>query len=125
MLRALQNDCAPVSSESVSTEPLARADLGGVAREADVRGAGLSLISAASEKALAWNIGSALVDGFIVFCIEAAATEPATDAQAQDAASSTETATEGSRRQRLRTAPRGPLLPPRPAHRGKAPSRRR
>ncbi|MCR4265941.1 LacI family DNA-binding transcriptional regulator [Nitratireductor sp. ZSWI3] len=51
-------------------DPFASAILAAVSREADARGAGLSLVSAASDKALAWNIGSALVDGFILFCIE-------------------------------------------------------
>ena len=33
-------------------------------------GAGISLVSAVNQQKLAWNIQSALVDGFILFCIE-------------------------------------------------------
>ncbi|MGK9165774.1 LacI family transcriptional regulator [Inquilinus limosus] len=51
-------------------DPFARAIMAVVAREADARGSGIALISAASDRTLAWNIGSATVDGFILFCIE-------------------------------------------------------
>jgi DNA-binding LacI/PurR family transcriptional regulator len=44
--------------------------MSGVAEACDARGAGISLVSAANDEALAWNIRSAVVDGFILFCIE-------------------------------------------------------
>ena len=40
------------------------------AGKVNATGAGISLVSAANNEQLAWNIQSALVDGFIVFCIE-------------------------------------------------------
>lgn len=36
----------------------------------DSRGAGVALVSARNDERLAWNIGSALVDGFILLCVE-------------------------------------------------------
>ncbi|MFK4812642.1 LacI family DNA-binding transcriptional regulator [Devosia sp. ZW T5_3] len=36
----------------------------------DDRGAGVALVSARNDERLAWNIGSALVDGFILLCVE-------------------------------------------------------
>ena len=36
----------------------------------DARGAGVALVSARNDERLAWNIGSALVDGFILLCVE-------------------------------------------------------
>jgi DNA-binding LacI/PurR family transcriptional regulator len=54
-------------------DPFARAIMAAISREADARGAGIALVSAASDRALAWNIGSAVVDGFILFCIEGGA----------------------------------------------------
>ena len=36
----------------------------------DATGAGISLVSAVNQEQLAWNIQSAVVDGFIVFCLE-------------------------------------------------------
>ncbi|OAM73440.1 LacI family DNA-binding transcriptional regulator, partial [Devosia elaeis] len=36
----------------------------------DERGAGVALVSALNDERLAWNIGSALVDGFILLCVE-------------------------------------------------------
>ena len=46
--------------------------MSGIAEVCDARGAGLALISAhdATNEAAAWNIRSALVDGFIVHCLE-------------------------------------------------------
>ncbi len=41
-----------------------------ISEEAQARGAGIALVSAQSEEALAWNIQSALVDGFVLLCIE-------------------------------------------------------
>jgi len=51
-------------------DPFARAVMASIARACDATGAGISLVSAASTEQLAWNIHSALVDGFIVFCVE-------------------------------------------------------
>jgi DNA-binding LacI/PurR family transcriptional regulator len=52
------------------TDPYARAMMTAISAACDVRGAGISLVSAASDEKLAWNIQSAIVDGFILFCIE-------------------------------------------------------
>jgi DNA-binding LacI/PurR family transcriptional regulator len=51
-------------------DPFARVVMSGISQVCDELGAGISLVSAASNEQLAWNIQSALVDGFIVFCIE-------------------------------------------------------
>ena len=51
-------------------DPFARAVMSGISQACDATGAGISLVSAANKEQLAWNIQSALVDGFIVFCIE-------------------------------------------------------
>ena len=51
-------------------DPFARVVMEGIAQACDATGAGISLVSAANEEHLAWNIQNALVDGFIVFCIE-------------------------------------------------------
>jgi DNA-binding LacI/PurR family transcriptional regulator len=51
-------------------DPFARALMVGVTEACDAKGIGISLISAASEDALAWSIKSAVVDGLILLCIE-------------------------------------------------------
>lgn len=51
-------------------DPYARAMMAAISAACDVRGAGISLVSAANDEKLAWNIQSAIVDGFILFCIE-------------------------------------------------------
>jgi DNA-binding LacI/PurR family transcriptional regulator len=51
-------------------DPFARVVMAGIAQACDATGAGISLVSAANEEHLSWNIQNALVDGFIVFCIE-------------------------------------------------------
>jgi DNA-binding LacI/PurR family transcriptional regulator len=51
-------------------DPFARALMVGVTEACDANGIGISLISAASEDALAWSIKSAVVDGLILLCIE-------------------------------------------------------
>ena len=51
-------------------DPFARVVMSGISQACDATGAGISLVSAANKEQLAWNIQSALVDGFIVFCIE-------------------------------------------------------
>lgn len=49
-------------------DPFARVVMAAVAKECDRTGAGISLVSAINDEHLAWNIQSALVDGFVVFC---------------------------------------------------------
>lgn len=51
-------------------DPFVRVVMNGISQACDEVGAGISLVSAAHKEQLAWNIQSALVDGFIVFCIE-------------------------------------------------------
>jgi DNA-binding LacI/PurR family transcriptional regulator len=53
-------------------DPFARCMMVGVSEECQSRGIGLSLVSAATEDELAWNIRSAVVDGLILFCLEGA-----------------------------------------------------
>lgn len=43
--------------------------LSGVARACEARGAGISLVSASDDEIAAWNIRTALVDGFILHCL--------------------------------------------------------
>jgi DNA-binding LacI/PurR family transcriptional regulator len=52
------------------SDPFSREFMNGVAEVCDQRGAGIALVSAVDRTAAAWNINSALVDGFIVQCIE-------------------------------------------------------
>jgi DNA-binding LacI/PurR family transcriptional regulator len=51
-------------------DPFARVVMSGITQACDATGAGISLVSAANNEQLAWNIQSAVVDGFIVFCLE-------------------------------------------------------
>jgi DNA-binding LacI/PurR family transcriptional regulator len=51
-------------------DPYARAMMASISAACDERGAGISLISAANDEKLAWNIQSAIVDGLILLCIE-------------------------------------------------------
>jgi len=51
-------------------DPFARVVMSGISQVCDEVGAGISLVSAANNEQLAWNVQSALVDGFVVFCIE-------------------------------------------------------
>jgi DNA-binding LacI/PurR family transcriptional regulator len=51
-------------------DPYSRELMRGITEAADAAGAGVSLISTLNEERLAWNIESALVDGFILMCIE-------------------------------------------------------
>lgn len=53
-------------------DPFARVLMTGITEACDASGTGISLVSAASEEDLAWNIRNALVDGFILFCLEGA-----------------------------------------------------
>ncbi|MCX5496101.1 LacI family DNA-binding transcriptional regulator [Kaistia dalseonensis] len=51
-------------------DPFARVLMSGISEALDVHGAGISLVSSANDEKLAWNIQSAIVDGFILLCIE-------------------------------------------------------
>ncbi len=51
-------------------DPFARELMVGMSEGCDAAGAGLSLVSAGNSEALAWNIQSALVDGFVLLCVE-------------------------------------------------------
>jgi DNA-binding LacI/PurR family transcriptional regulator len=51
-------------------DPFARVVMSGISQACDATGAGISLVSAVNKEQLAWNIQSAVVDGFVVFCIE-------------------------------------------------------
>lgn len=51
-------------------DPYSRELMRGITEAADAASAGVSLISTMNEERLAWNIESALVDGFILMCIE-------------------------------------------------------
>ncbi|MET4635810.1 LacI family DNA-binding transcriptional regulator [Kaistia defluvii] len=51
-------------------DPYARSLMAAISEACDEHGAGISLVSAASDEKLAWNIQSAIVDGFILFCVE-------------------------------------------------------
>ena len=51
-------------------DPFARVLMKGVTEAADANGVGISLVSAASEEDLAWNMRNAVVDGFILLCFE-------------------------------------------------------
>ncbi|RUX32666.1 LacI family DNA-binding transcriptional regulator [Mesorhizobium sp. M7A.F.Ca.US.011.01.1.1] len=51
-------------------DPFARVMMASISQACDATGAGISLVSAANNEQLAWNIQSALVDGFIVFCVD-------------------------------------------------------
>jgi DNA-binding LacI/PurR family transcriptional regulator len=51
-------------------DPYARVLMQGISEECHANGEGISLVSAANEEELAWNMQSAVVDGFILFCLE-------------------------------------------------------
>ena len=51
-------------------DPFARILMTGITEAAQASGAGVSLVSAANTEELAWNVRNALVDGFILFCLE-------------------------------------------------------
>jgi len=51
-------------------DPFAKLVMQGMSEACDAAGAGLSLVSAHNDERLAWNIESALVDGFVLLCIE-------------------------------------------------------
>lgn len=50
-------------------DPYERRFLAGIARGCDGQGAGLALVSALNDESAAWNIRTALVDGFILNCM--------------------------------------------------------
>lgn len=51
-------------------DPFSREFMSGVAEVCDARGAGIALVSAVDRDSAAWGIDSALVDGFIIQCLE-------------------------------------------------------
>ena len=51
-------------------DPYYRQLLAGVAEVCDTRGAGMALVSASSHEQAAWTVETALVDGFIVHCLD-------------------------------------------------------
>jgi DNA-binding LacI/PurR family transcriptional regulator len=51
-------------------DPWARALLAALSRACDERGAGVALVSAQDRRRVAWNVQSALVDGFVLLCVE-------------------------------------------------------
>jgi DNA-binding LacI/PurR family transcriptional regulator len=51
------------------SDPFCREFMRGVSEVCDERGAGVSLVSAVDTTSAAWNIGSAVVDGFILYCV--------------------------------------------------------
>nr|WP_222857374.1 LacI family DNA-binding transcriptional regulator [Rhizobium herbae] len=51
-------------------DPWARALMTKIAAVCDATGTGIALVSAQNQQKLAWNINSALVDGFILLCVE-------------------------------------------------------
>ncbi len=55
---------------SFFTDPYLRILMTGITEAAQANGAGVSLVSAASKEELVWNVGNALVDGLILFCLE-------------------------------------------------------
>jgi DNA-binding LacI/PurR family transcriptional regulator len=52
------------------TDPYVRVMMTGISEVSDKSGVGISLVSAASEEDLVWNVRSALVDGLILFCLD-------------------------------------------------------
>jgi DNA-binding LacI/PurR family transcriptional regulator len=74
MLRAGKvNAIGVTTTEPLSyffTDPYVRVLMTGITEQSDRSGVGISLVSAASEEDLAWNIRNALVDGLILFCLD-------------------------------------------------------
>lgn len=67
------NAIGVATSEPLSyffSDPFARELMQGMSDACDAAGAGLALVSAKHEARLAWNIQSALVDGFVLLCVE-------------------------------------------------------
>ena len=74
LLRAGKVNAVGVATEEPLSyffeDEFARVLMQGMAEACDAAGAGLALVSAKNDERLAWNIQSALVDGFVLFCIE-------------------------------------------------------
>jgi DNA-binding LacI/PurR family transcriptional regulator len=51
-------------------DPWARSLMTAVGAVCDASGTGIALVSASNQQKLAWNVNSALVDGFILVCVE-------------------------------------------------------
>ena len=74
MLRAGKvNAIGVTTTEPLSyffTDPYVRVLMTGITEVSDKSGVGISLVSAASEEDLVWNVRNALVDGLILFCLD-------------------------------------------------------
>lgn len=74
MLRAGKvNAIGVVTAEPLSyffNDPYARVLMEGITEACDAGGTGISLVSSQNGDELVWNINSALVDGFVLFCLE-------------------------------------------------------
>lgn len=74
MLRAGKvNAIGVVTAEPLSyffNDPYARVLMEGITEACDAGGTGISLVSSQNSDELVWNINSALVDGFVLFCLE-------------------------------------------------------
>lgn len=74
MLRAGKvNAIGVVTAEPLSyffNDPYARVLMAGITEACDAGGTGISLVSSQNGDELVWNINSALVDGFVLFCLE-------------------------------------------------------
>jgi DNA-binding LacI/PurR family transcriptional regulator len=74
LLRAGKVNAVGVATEEPLSyffeDEFARVLMQGMAEACDAAGAGLALVSAKNDERLAWNIQSALVDGFVLLCIE-------------------------------------------------------
>lgn len=67
------NAIGVVTTEALSyffTDPFNRELMAAISEVCDQQGVGISLISAANDESLAWNMRNAVVDGFILFCLE-------------------------------------------------------
>jgi DNA-binding LacI/PurR family transcriptional regulator len=51
-------------------DPWARSMMTAIGEVCDASGTGIAVVSAANEERLSWNINSALVDGFILLCVD-------------------------------------------------------
>jgi DNA-binding LacI/PurR family transcriptional regulator len=67
------NAIGVVTTEKLATfftDSFARVLASSIAQSCDQQGIGLSLVSVANDKELVWNMQSAVVDGFILFCVD-------------------------------------------------------
>jgi DNA-binding LacI/PurR family transcriptional regulator len=67
------NAIGVVTAEPLSyffNDPYARVMMSGITEACDAGGTGISLVSSQNGAEFVWNINSALVDGFVLFCLE-------------------------------------------------------